>query len=73
MNFYIGDPHLGHEAIIRLRDRPFASADEMDETIINSWNKRVTNADIVFILGDMMFRMKKRFNQQFNDKRHCRM
>lgn len=73
MNFYIGDPHLDHEAIIRLRDRPFASADEMDETIINSWNKRVTNADMVFILGDMMFRMKKRFNQQFNDKRHCRM
>lgn len=72
MNFYIGDPHLGHETIICLRVRPFASADEMDETIINSWNKRVTNADMVFILGDMMFRMKKRFNQQFNDKRHCR-
>ena len=33
MNFYIGDPHLGHEAIICLRDRPFASADEMDETM----------------------------------------
>ena len=27
MNFYIGDPHLGHEAIIRLCDRPFASVD----------------------------------------------
>lgn len=73
MNFYIGDPHLGHETIIRLRDRPFASADEMDETIISRWNRRVTNADMVFILGDMMFRMKKRFNQQFNDKRYRRM
>ena len=30
MNFYIGDPHLGHEAIICLRVRPLASADEMD-------------------------------------------
>ena len=59
MNFYIGDPHLGHEAIIRLCDRPFASVDEMDEAIISNWNKRVTNSDTVFILGDMMFRMKK--------------
>ena len=41
MNFYIGDPHFGHEAII------------------TNWNKRVTNADTVFILGDMMFRMQK--------------
>ena len=29
MNFYIGDPHLGHEAIIRLCNRPFADVDEM--------------------------------------------
>ena len=59
MNFYIGDPHLGHEAIIRLCDRPFANVDEMDETIISNWNGRVTNSDTVFILGDMMFRMRK--------------
>ena len=59
MNYYIGDPHLGHEAIIRLCSRPFASADEMDETIIENWNRRVTNGDTVFILGDLMFRNKK--------------
>lgn len=59
MNYYIGDPHLGHEAIIRLCNRPFSSVDEMDETIIANWNRRVTNADTVFILGDLMFRMKK--------------
>jgi len=59
MNFYIGDPHLGHEAIIRLRNRPFADVDEMDEAIISNWNSRVTNGDTVFILGDMMFRNKR--------------
>lgn len=59
MNFYIGDPHSGHEAIIRLCKRPFADVDEMDETLINNWNSRVTNGDTVFILGDMMFRNKK--------------
>ena len=56
MNFYIGDPHLGHEAIIRLCNRPFADVDEMDDAIISNWNSRVTNGDTVFILGDMMFR-----------------
>lgn len=50
MNFYIGDPHFGHEAIIRLCNRPFADVDEMDETLINNWNSRVTNGDTVFIL-----------------------
>lgn len=59
MNFYIGDPHLGHEAIIRLCNRPFADVDEMDEAIISNWNSRVTNGDTVFILGDMMFRNKR--------------
>ena len=48
MNFYIGDPHLGHEAIIRLCNRPFADVDEMDEAIISNWNSRVTNGDTVF-------------------------
>lgn len=59
MNFYIGDPHLGHKAIIRLCNRPFADVDEMDETIISNWNSRMTNGDTVFILGDMMYRNQK--------------
>ena len=59
MNFYIGDPHQANEAIIRLRNRPFADVDEMDEAIISNWNSRVTNGDTVFILGDMMFRNKR--------------
>lgn len=59
MNYYIGDPHFEHAAIIRLCNRPFASVEEMDQTIISNWNRRVTNADTVFILGDLMFKNSK--------------
>ena len=55
MNFYIGDPHLGHEAIIRLCNRPFADVDEMNEAIVCNWNSAVTNQDTVYVLGDFIW------------------
>lgn len=54
MNFYIGDPHLGHEAIIRLCNRPFADVDEMDEAIISNWNSRVTNGDMDALIEEQL-------------------
>jgi len=56
MIYYTSDLHLGHENIIKLCNRPFSSLDEMNETLIENWNKRVTNLDKVYILGDLMFR-----------------
>jgi len=60
MNYYIADPHFGHSAIIRLCNRPFQSVEEMDETICTNWNRKVTNGDNVFILGDFMYRSRKK-------------
>ena len=56
MIFYTSDLHLGHANIIRHCNRPFASAEEMDEVLIENWNAKVTNADTIHILGDLMFR-----------------
>ena len=56
MNFYISDLHLGHDNIIKLCDRPFANVEEMNETLIRNWNSKVTNADTVYIIGDLFFR-----------------
>lgn len=39
--FYIADLHLGHEAVIRMCDRPFSSIDEMDSMLIKNWNSIV--------------------------------
>ena len=56
MNYFTSDLHLGHRNIIRLCNRPFATIEEMDETLIRNWNAKVTNGDTVYILGDLLFR-----------------
>ena len=54
--FYVSDTHFGHENIIRLCERPFASVQEMNEALIENWNKRVKGGDRVYILGDMFYK-----------------
>jgi calcineurin-like phosphoesterase family protein len=50
--WFTADLHLGHEKIIELCDRPFATVDEMNATIIEKWNERVDPEDTVWVLGD---------------------
>lgn len=59
MIYYTSDLHLGHKNVIRLCGRPFADVDEMDEILINNWNKTVHADDEVYILGDLMFRAER--------------
>lgn len=54
-NFYISDTHFGHFNIIKHCNRPFSTAEEMDNTIIQNWNKVVSDNDTVYILGDLAF------------------
>lgn len=60
--FVISDTHFGHDNIIKFTDsngiriRPeFNSIEEMNETIIDRWNKTVTNRDFVYHGGDICF------------------
>ena len=50
--FFTSDHHFGHENIIKYCDRPFSSADEMDEAMIDLWNDTVGVDDEVYYLGD---------------------
>lgn len=52
MNYYIADTHFGHRNIINFDGRPFHDITEMKLALIANWNRRVTNEDTVFILGD---------------------
>lgn len=56
MIYYIGDMHLGHENVIKYDNRPFATIEEMDATLIDNWNRVVTEEDHVYILGDFCYR-----------------
>lgn len=60
MKYYISDLHLFHENAIAFDHRPFASLQEMHDMILKNWNDRVTNGDMVYILGDVsMLRQKE--------------
>ena len=49
---YIADMHFGYEAIIAYDNRPFLSVQEMDEAMIERWNRVVRAEDLTWILGD---------------------
>lgn len=54
--FFTSDYHLYHFNIINYCKRPFKTLNEMNNTIINNHNSRVKEDDIVFHIGDFMFR-----------------
>ena len=53
MTYFTADLHFGHANIIKHCNRPFATAEEMDEALIANWNNTVTVRDEVYILGDL--------------------
>ncbi len=62
MNYYIGDLHLFHRNVTdegkNFDNRPFKTLDEMHRVIVERWNKRVTERDTVYILGDVSMHSK---------------
>ena len=58
--FFSADQHWGHSIIRAHCDRPFASVDEMDEVLIQNWNSIVNFGDIVYFLGDFVWRDAKK-------------
>lgn len=53
--WFTADTHLGHAAMIKHSERPYANVEEMDESIISSWNTLVQPKDTVWHLGDVAF------------------
>lgn len=62
-DFFISDTHFGHSNIIKHCERPFSSVEHMNESLIECWNKVVTNSDRVFVLGDFSFYKAERTNE----------
>lgn len=51
--FFTSDTHFFHNNIIKYCDRPFTTAEEMNEFMIEEWNKVVPKDGVVFHLGDV--------------------
>lgn len=54
--FFTSDLHFGHTNVITFDKRPFSSIEEMDAELIKRWNKKVGKGDLVYVLGDMIWK-----------------
>ena len=50
--FLTSDTHFNHGNIIKYCNRPYANVENMNEAMIESWNRFVGKDDIVYHLGD---------------------
>lgn len=53
--FVYSDPHFYSENIINYCNRPFASAEQMNKTLIENYNAVVERNDLCYWLGDVMY------------------
>lgn len=54
--FFTSDLHFGHENVLKFDNRPFQTVEEMDEELIRRWNNKVGKGDLVYVLGDMIWK-----------------
>lgn len=70
--FWTSDTHFSHSSIIKFCDRPYKDVDEMNEKLIENWNKKVPQDGLVFHLGDFAwgggYTEWKRIRDQLNGK-----
>ena len=55
--FFISDTHFFHHNVLKFvpKERPFSNVEEMNEAIVDRWNRTVTKRDTVYHLGDVCF------------------
>lgn len=77
MIYYTSDIHFGQTSLLkngRWHERPFQSLEEMHNAIVTNWNKKITNGDDVYILGDVGSRgfpnMHTELLSQLKGKKH---
>jgi len=59
MYFFTSDEHVGHAKCIEYSHRPFATVEEMNETIISNFNSVVDVNDITIHAGDFCWYKKE--------------
>lgn len=52
---FVSDPHFHHDKVRIYSSRPFSSVEEMNEKLIENWNREVKPTDTIYQLGDFSF------------------
>lgn len=63
MEYITADHHFYHTNIIKYCDRPFKSTEEMNETMIDRWNRVVSKSDTVYHLGDFALATREQIKE----------
>lgn len=63
--FFTGDLHFGHENVLAFDHRPFETVEEMDVELIRRWNHKVGKGDLVYVLGDFIWKTRKQTHLVF--------
>ena len=66
--FFTSDHHFGHTNIIKFCDRPFETVEEMNQVMIDNWNKKVQPNDNVYHLGDFALTKKRELLEEIIDQ-----
>lgn len=53
--WYTSDNHFFHKNVLKFEDRPYETIEEMNQKMIETWNKYVQPEDTVHYLGDFCF------------------
>lgn len=73
--YVISDTHFGHANILTFTDergkifRDFHHVEEMNEKMVENWNRVVTPQDIIYHLGDVYFRDGHKVLPRLNGKK----
>ncbi len=71
--YFTSDTHFSHYNIMKYTSRPFNTTHEMNEAMIENWNKVVPANGIVFHLGDFAWKQVetwKEIREKLNGKIH---
>lgn len=69
MIYFTSDTHFGHANILKYSNRPFKDVKEMDEAIVENWNKTVKQNDEIYHLGDVIFSKDHSILKRLNGKK----
>jgi calcineurin-like phosphoesterase family protein len=62
MRYITSDLHFGDYRVIKFR--PFKNVNMMNDALIDNWNQRITNEDMVYILGDFSINEDPKYIKQ---------
>lgn len=71
--YFSSDSHYFHTNILKYSERPFEDVQEMNQALIDNWNKKVKPQDQVWHLGDFSFgnaEETKNILRQLNGHKH---